>query len=478
MKIQKKGKKKKNDLKIVIGVVGGSTIFVFLFYVAISIYFSSHFFKNTIINGHDISGKMLSDVEKYFQSQIEKYELVINERNGRTEIIKGKDISLTYKENETLDDILKKQNIYLWPISLFTERKEDIKMDCLYDQMKLEQKINSLDAITAEQIPPQSAYPEFDGNQFIVHMETDGTAVNKAALREKIMTAVMLLDSEIDMESEKCYIAPEYTVESEKIQEACSKMNQYCQASITYLMDEPIMIDRTLISTWLSIDDKMNVIIDENAVKKWLEEFGERYDTIGTTRTFITPTGKNTSVTGGTYGWSINEDDELLEILSAVKSGKVITKEPTYYIGGTAASHTMPDWGSTYAEVDLSEQRMWFISNGTVMLETDVVTGEPIPEKITPEGVYSLLDKKLNEVLVGDINPQTGEPEYMTQVNYWMRITWEGIGFHDAIWQAAFGGNLNQITGIGSHGCINMPLYQAAELYDMIEIETPIIIHY
>ena len=178
MKIQKKGKKKKNDLKIVIGVVGGSTIFVFLFYVAISIYFSSHFFKNTIINGHDISGKMLSDVEKYFQSQIEKYELVINERNGRTEIIKGKDISLTYKENETLDDILKKQNIYLWPISLFTERKEDIKMDCLYDQMKLEQKINSLDAITAEQIPPQSAYPEFDGNQFIVHMETDGTAVN------------------------------------------------------------------------------------------------------------------------------------------------------------------------------------------------------------------------------------------------------------------------------------------------------------
>lgn len=45
MKIQKKGKKKKNDLKIVIGVVGGSTIFVFLFYVAISIYFSSHFLK-------------------------------------------------------------------------------------------------------------------------------------------------------------------------------------------------------------------------------------------------------------------------------------------------------------------------------------------------------------------------------------------------------------------------------------------------
>lgn len=121
---------------------------------------------------------------------------------------------------------------------------------------------------------------------------------------------------------------------------------------------------------------------------------------------------------------------------------------------------------------------MWFISNGTIVLETDVVTGEPIPEKITPEGVYSILEKKMNEILVGDINPQTGEPEYRTQVTYWMRVTWEGIGFHDAVWQAAFGGSLNQITGIGSHGCINMPLYQAAELYDKMETGTPVIIHY
>ena len=478
MNIRKKKKEKRDVIKTVICIVGGSIIFALLLYIVISVYFAFHFFNNTIINGYNISGKTLPDAEKYFQSQIEKYELIINERNGETEIIKGKDIYLTYKENKALDDILKKQNIFLWPISLFTERKEDIKMNCLYDKAKLEQKINSLNVITAEQIPPQSAYPEFNGNQFIVHMETDGTAVDKAALRERIMTAIMLLDSEIDLERENCYIAPEYTAESKKIQEACSKMNHYCQASITYLMDEPIVIDKTVISTWLSIDDEMNVIIDENAVKKWLEEFGERYDTMGTTRAFMTPTGKNTSVTGGTYGWSINEDDELIKILDAVKNGEAVTKEPTYYIGGTAASHTMPDWGSTYAEVDLSEQHMWFIFNGTIVLETDVVTGEPIPEKITPEGVYSLLDKKLNEVLVGDIDPQTGEPEYMTQVTYWMRITWEGIGFHDAIWQAAFGGSLNQITGIGSHGCINMPLYQAAELYDIIEIGTPIIIHY
>lgn len=59
-----------------------------------------------------------------------------------------------------------------------------------------------------------------------------------------------------------------------------------------------------------------------------------------------------------------------------------------------------------------------------------------------------------------------------------MRVTWSGIGFHDAIWQSAFGGTLNQSPTIGSHGCINMPLDKAAELYGMISENIPVIIHY
>ena len=112
------------------------------------------------------------------------------------------------------------------------------------------------------------------------------------------------------------------------------------------------------------------------------------------------------------------------------------------------------------------------------MLETDVVTGEPIPEKETPTGVYALKETTMHEVLVGEIVPETGEPEYRTPVDYWMRITWSGVGFHDATWQSTFGGTLNQIPGVGSHGCINMPYDQAAALYNLISTGTPVIIHY
>lgn len=150
-----------------------------------------------------------------------------------------------------------------------------------------------------------------------------------------------------------------------------------------------------------------------------------------------------------------------------------------YYVGETAVIHAMPDWGNTYVDVDLSEQYLRYVVDGAVALETAIISGETIPEKITPEGVYRIEEKATDEVLVGEILPGTTEPSYRTRVSYWMRITWDtGVGLHDAVWQSAFGGSLNQIPGIGSHGCINMPYGQAEALYSMIAEGTPVVVHY
>ena len=85
-----------------------------------------------------------------------------------------------------------------------------------------------------------------------------------------------------------------------------------------------------------------------------------------------------------------------------------------------------------------------------------MVTGRTTPERITPEGTYSIVEKERKPGAQRLIDPATGQPSYEPPVNYWMRVTWSGIGFHDATWQPAFGGTLNQ-TSAGSHG-----LYQYA----------------
>ena len=71
-----------------------------------------------------------------------------------------------------------------------------------------------------------------------------------------------------------------------------------------------------------------------------------------------------------------------------------------------------------------------------------------------------------NKTLRGALKPD-GTYEYETPVDYWMRVTYSGVGFHDATWQRTFGGDV--YTYRGSHGCINMSYSDAGQLYDLIQ---------
>ena len=450
-------------------ITGGVLAVICLIYVAISVYFMSHFFVNTKINGKNFSGKTASDVEKYLQTNIKDYKLTILENKGRQDVISGSEIGLEYRAGTEAEKLLKDQNGFAWPKAFFMENSRKVSVNVSYNEESLNQRISQLSCLQTEQTPAENAKPEFDGNQYVIKPEVYGNAVDKERLTEQVKVHITEFQPQLDMVETKCYAKPKYTEDSKEVQEACDAMNKYVNASITYPMNEPVVVDKALISQWLQVDGEMKVSLNTEAMKQWFTAFGDKYDTQGTTRTFTTPAGKSATVTGGTYGWSIDEDTELVNLQNSILNGEVVTREPAYYAGGTAAAHSGQDWGNTYAEVDMSAQHMWYIQNGQVVLETDVVTGEPIPSKITPEGVYSLMWKQPNSVLVGDINPDTGEPAYRTKVKYWMQVTSSGVGFHDAIWQTAFGGTLYQIPGTGSHGCINMPLDQAAALFNMIE---------
>lgn len=459
-------------------ITGGVLSVICLIYVAISVYFMSHFFVNTKINGKNFSGKTASDVEKYLQTNIKDYKLTILENEGRQDVISGSEIGLEYRAGTEAEKLLKDQNGFAWPKAFFTENSRKVSVNVSYNEESLNQRISQLSCLQTEQTPAENAKPEFDGNQYVIKPEVYGNAVDKERLTEQVKVHITEFQPQLDMVATKCYAKPKYAEDSKEVQEACDAMNKYVNASITYPMNEPVVVDKALISQWLQVDGEMKVSLNTEAMKQWFTAFGDKYDTQGTTRTFTTPAGKSATVTGGTYGWSIDEDTELVNLQNSILNGEVVTREPAYYAGGTAAAHSGQDWGNTYAEVDMSAQHMWYVQNGQVVLETDVVTGEPIPSKITPEGVYSLMWKQPNSVLVGDINPDTGEPAYRTKVKYWMQVTSSGVGFHDAIWQTAFGGTLYQIPGTGSHGCINMPLDQAGALFNMIEPGTPVIFHW
>lgn len=474
---RRRGRKKKEKKSmgkkpwIIAGSIVGGLVVI---YLGISAFFIGHFFINTTVNGKDFSGKSAAVVEDYLKEQVKDYELTLLELNNETDVIKGSEISLVYEENSGVKDALKEQNPLLWVTSLFSSSSKEVTVQVDYDEAALEEKIQSIQAVVQEQTEPTSAYPKFDGESFVVEPEVYGTAVNMEVLTEKIKTYITEFRPELDMLEEECYKMPKYTSESPEVQAACDAMNEYCKASITYTMTENVVVDKALISTWLTYDENMQATLNEEAVREWMREFGKTYDTVGSTRTITSPSGKTVDVSGGTYGWSIDEETETQNLINSIKNGEVATREPAYV--QTAASHSAQDWGTTYIEVDLSAQYMWYIVDGSVAFQANVVTGLPTPDRATPAGVYSILYTQRNATLVGEKDPETGEPIYRTPVSYWMPFTYQGHGFHDATWQPGFGGNLYH--SIGSHGCVNMSLGDAGTLFGMISAGTPVVLHY
>lgn len=455
---------------IIAGSIIGALVVI---YLGIAAFFMSHFLVNTSINGKDFSGKTVADVEAYLKEQVADYELTILEQNNVSDVITGSEISLAYKENSRVQDALENQRQLLWLISLFSESDTDITIEVEYDDAALEENIQNLQAVTAEQVDPVAAHPEYDGNSFVVAEEQYGTTVDMETLTAKIKEHITEFDTTLDMMDEECYVMPAYTSDSPEVQAACDEMNEYLKASITYPMDEDVVVDKDLISKWVTYDDDMKVAFNEDAVREWMREFGKKYDTLGTTRTITTPTGKTAEVSGGTYGWSVDEETETKNLINSIKNGEVAERAPAYK--QTAASHGAQDWGSTYIEVDIAAQHMWYIVDGAVGMESDVVTGLPADGRDTPTGVYSILYTERDSTLKGETDPETGKPSYETPVAFWMPFTWQGHGFHDATWQSSFGGSRYQTNG--SHGCVNMPYDKAEQLFNMISAGTPVIVH-
>ncbi len=465
-----KGSLKKKIGKI-IAIIFGIIVVV---YLGAALYFGSHFVCNTTINGIDVSFKNVEKVNELLKKRVEEYVLTLEESDGDSEAILGTDISTEYVPDEQLDQFIKEQQNFLWIKNLWEKPELEMVISVQYDENQLADVIENLACMQEEnQVKSENAHPEFKDTEFVVVPEVIGTEIDtekfNAAVRESISTC----QSTLDMKEAECYIYPKYVSDSEKVIEAVEKMNSYLGAKITYdFTPKTEVVDAAVISKWVKCNSKMKVTFDKKAVKEYIEELGDKYNTLCENREFKTARGDTVTVKGGYYGWKISEDKEYEHLIKDIKNGKEVEREPEYLT--RAVEHGTIDIGDTYAEVDLTNQRMYFTKNGKVVLESPVVTGNPNRGNGTPQGTYSLTYKTRNATLRGE-RDENGEPEYETPVAYWMPFN-GGIGFHDATWQSSFGGS-RYLTN-GSHGCINMPKDKAAKLYELISQGMPVVCYY
>ncbi|MBO5164010.1 MAG: L,D-transpeptidase family protein [Ruminococcus sp.] len=258
--------------------------------------------------------------------------------------------------------------------------------------------------------------------------------------------------------------------------------DSFADCSITFdFEDRSKTVDSAMIADWsmkspdgsVMKDAAGNPMFDRDKVAAFVQQMAAETDTIGTSRSFYATVDGWITVPwdsgySSIYGWQIDQAGTVEQLIGLMRAGETVTVEPQYSVRGYCRA--TDDIGTTYVEVDISEQYLWLYKDNAVVLESDIVSGtETDPDCRTPRGIGSIWSHEQQRVL-GTMEVQG----YETLVNYWMPFNYMDCGFHD-LDRSEYGGTVYMYNG--SHGCINMPLDNAKALFEMTENGIPVIVH-
>ena len=450
---------------VLVGAVGGGL------YWHESLKYKTCFLPGTIVDGMDVTGKTAAEVEDAIMGQLKGYKLTINGREDLSESITGEEVGLYAEFDDTLAKAIAAQKPMEWGKYRFGKSVNEVNTDALirYNDEMLGEAVDSLSCMDKENMrEPQDAkisdYDSATGSYSIIK-EDEGTELLEDKVKEAVAAAVMSLEESVDLEEQGCYVSPSITSEDEALKTACETMNKYVGARITYQFgDKSETLSGDEIRNWLTVNGT-SVGINEGKATEYVKKLAASYDTAYKAKSLKTSYGKTVSITGGSYGYKINQAKEAATLVSLIKNGEQTSREPEYSQKG--ASRTGNDYGNTYVEINLTAQHLYFYVKGKLVVQADFVSGNAAKGWSTPAGAYSITYKQRNATLKGQ--------GYATPVSYWMPFN-GGIGLHDANWRKTFGGTIYKTNG--SHGCVNLPPAVAKTIYENISAGDPVLCYH
>ena len=453
--------------RIRLGIILG---IILIIYLAGGLFFRNHFYIRSKVNGVGASfrtaqstyNKIINSADKYTISFIDAEGNVINEVSS-SEL----GVGVNYDESE-VQTLLDSQSGFNWVLRLFVPAEYYTATGNSYDAAKVTAVASSLDfSNQSSTTESQDATIQFDGEKFVIVDEVYGDKITEEGVEEAIIYAVENLQTEINLADGTCYEKPNVLASDANIQKAVDVLNNYMDTDIHYDLGEGITeeIPVDTKATWFTWDDSFNVSFDRDAIGEYVNSMGDKYNTYGKKKEFTTTSGETIEVPAGSFGWRIAYDGEIDAIIADLEGGEDVTRDFTYLYYGT--SHGEHDYGNSYVEVNLTEQHVYVYKDGEMVFDTDCVSGKISANHGTHTGVYPIAYKQTDATLKGD--------NYESHVNYWMPFNM-GEGLHDATWRSSFGGTIYK-TG-GSHGCVNLPLSAAEQIYNIVEAGWPVIVFY
>lgn len=461
-------------------ICGIVVLVLIIVYLAGMLYYNDKFLNGTMVNGSDVGGMTLQKANDQLSKKVNGQSLKLIFNDGQSEVLQSAQLGVSYNKDNSLNQLMKNQNKWAWFIGFFKNEKNTLTDLIQISDENLTNGIASMEHAKEEnQIAPTDAYIQYKDGSFSIIEETLGSKFNIEELVKNIKVALSEGKQQLDVTKANGYVKPQVYKDDQDLNNQLKAANEYCLSAITYTTPKgkEIALDGSTLITWLSKQDDGSYTKDESVFKEkltaFVKELASQYNSIGATRTFTGKDGQSHTVSGGTYGFRVSTDSEVSALLKMINENKSENNRIPEHTGQLPSGEN-GGLGTTYLEINITKQHLWFVKDGSVVLESDFVSGkESDPTRLTPSGTYYIYNKERNRVLRGTKQPN-GKYEYESPVSYWMPFN-KGIGLHDASWRSTFGRDI--YINSGSHGCINLPTGFAGSLYSQIYVNLPVVVY-
>ena len=453
------------------------------------------FMKNTTFNGADISGMTPSQVADQIIQNSQPVTIDITE-NDQT-VLTGdlSDYGYSLDKNSMTASLEKAREAQTESISAYLQNTaggDNISADNVYsfDEATFDSFVQS-SKFSVARVKSVEAAVNLDSstNTYVVTQPVQGNEVDDTKLQKAVRDAIESASENGTLTGtlkiaipEDCYTSETVNMDTTDLQKEADdknkelKLQAYKDMAITYQFgDQSETLTYDTFKDWLTIADDGSCTVDKDKAAAWVSDLANKYNTRHIEKTFKTTGGLTIDFPAGKveYGYTVDEDSETAELIKDLQAGQSISREPIYVQTNDYGNpyyykrNGTDDLAGTYVEVDLTKQHLWYYKDGSLLLESDLVSGDLSKNQGTMTGIFPVAYKESPSTLVG--------ANYSTKVQYWMPF-YEGEGLHDAWWRTAFGGEIYKTNG--SNGCLNLPSNVAQSIYENIDAGVPIVIYY
>lgn len=430
--------------------------------VAINNFIQSHFLWNTIIDGVDCTFLSIDKAIEKINFEKGGETITFCFENDKTYEVEAKHLGVRGDEAQVV-------RIFDYQHQNRKERRTyDLDGFILHDEEMLRAFLSQIPELQEENmIEPQNAYIVWDETEFSIQKEVIGNVIDFEEALKLTQERIRNDEKEIDF-SDITYKTP--GILAEDLANERDELNRILNSSINFQLSNGniVTLDSNIIKNWVYQDEDGKFKFDvENGVPAFVEELAGKVNEANSQMQFTATDCEELATVN--VPWAVraqvDKEKQIIEIISLLGNSEPINKKPIY------DRTLIADMLTSYIEIDISRQHIWFYMNGDLIVDTPCVTGCVSDGHSTPTGVFFLLNKNRGVYLEGYNNDGS---KYSSYVEYWMRFN-QGIGMHDATWRAKFGGNI-YLSG-GSHGCVNMPKKAAEKTYEHIDDTMPIIVY-